>query len=203
MSEQIQNDNQESSTGMTHQRIALLGVLCAVAVFALVTWDPNAKYSTSEFWESASVEDVYDVPAEILEPGNSNGGVLMWAAAGAQDPKIITLLISRGALISEEDELFGGTPLSAAAVDAKNPAIIDELVRQGADVNKIFGSANKTPLILAAELNENPSIIRSLIKHGALIDYKDGNGRTALDNAKRMENTAAIKVLEEQYSSLE
>lgn len=170
-----------------------------IAVIALVAYikisNPNKKFSTKEFWLSATVGDVYTIPEEALSPDNKNGSVLMWAAITTQDPKIIAALVERGSDVNEPDVIFSGTPLSGAAANNSNPEIIDALIKLGAEINKVVGSNNKTPLIIAAELNPNPEIIERLIYHGADIEYKDLTGRNALEQAVRFKNTPVISTL--------
>lgn len=182
---------------------ALAGVLGITALLALTTVDPSGKYSTQEFWQTATITDVHEIPEEALEWGNDNGAVLMWAAVGTSDPAIIRALIDRGASVTETDELYGATALSAAAVETMYPAIIDVLIENGARINKSVGQYKKSPIILAAELNKNPRVVERLIEHGANLSYQDVGGNTALDAAKRMRNIAVLPVLEQSYASLE
>ncbi|RBP48820.1 ankyrin repeat domain-containing protein [Arenicella xantha] len=174
--------------------ILLLAVL-AFAVYLQVS-NPHKKYSRQAYWQTATVDDVYTIPDEALQPGNRNGPVLLWAATGANDPEVIAALVERGADVNESDAgAFSGTPLSAAAGYSSNPAIIDVLVRLGADIHKVVGSNNKTPLIIAAEINQNPEIAERLIRHGANLNYRDLTGRTAIEQAIRFENNAVAAVL--------
>jgi ankyrin repeat protein len=175
--------------------IALAGVV-ALAVF-LKLGNPHKKYSQQDFWKSATVEDVNQVPQEALLRGNKNGPVLMWAATTTKDPRIIAALVERGADVNEPDAIFSGTPLSAAAGYSSSPAIIDELIRLGAEIDKVVGSNNKTPLIIASEINPNPKIVESLIRNGADTTYRDLTGRTALEQAIRFQNSSVIEILKE------
>lgn len=177
--------------------VILLGVVVLGAYLKLS--NPNKQYSRQAYWETATVQDVASIPEEALLPGNRNGPVLMWAAAGTNDPKVITALVARGADVNESDSgVFSGTPLSAAAAYATNPEIVIELIRLGADVNKVVGSNKKTPLIIAAELNKSPEIAESLIRNGADVGYRDSTGRTALEQAKKFGNSTVEKILEAQ-----
>lgn len=182
--------------------VLLLVVIALVAYMKLA--NPQKKFSGRSYWQTATVQDVDDVPEEALLPGNKNGPVLMWAATGTNDPDVITALVVRGADANESDTgTFSGTPLSAAAGYATNPEIIERLISLGAEVNKVVGSNNKTPLIIAAELNHQPGIIKSLVENGADISYRDLTGMTALEQARRYKNTAAVKVLESYMHSAE
>jgi len=178
----------------------LLIVLIAVIIFAayIKISNPNKKYSTEDYWLSATLEDVRQIPEEAILPGNKNGSVLMWAAMVTKDPHIISALVSRGSDINESDIIFSGTPLSAAAGYSSTPVIIDELISNGAAIDKVVGSNNKTPLIIAAELNSNPGITERLVYHGADVNYKDLTGRTALEQAIRFKNNSVIEALRKQ-----
>lgn len=179
----------------------LLALLIAVIILAALYTFTNTdkKYTTLDFWRTATAQDVAGIPQEALLPGNHNGPVLMWAAMANTDPDVIAALVKRGVDVNESDTspLLSATPLSAAASRNKNPAIIDELIRSGATIDKVVGTNDKTPLIIAAELNHNPEIIKTLIRHGASTTYKDKTGRNALEAAIHFQNTPAEKILRE------
>jgi hypothetical protein len=110
--------------------LIVLTVVLALAL-GLKVLIPHKKYSTRQFWETATVSTVASVPESALKPGNKNGTVLMWAAMGAQDPAILEALVARGADVNESDAIFGGTPLTAAAGKSDSPEMIATLVRLG------------------------------------------------------------------------
>ena len=174
-------------------------IIIFVAAVALLTYikvsNPHQKYSTEAFWESATVDDVYLVPEEALQPNNKNGPVLMWAASVTNNPEIISALLSRGVDVNEREIDFNATALSAAAYQNTNSAIIDELVMHGAEVNITLGILKKSPLLLAAELN-NSKVTERLLFHGADPDYTDAHGRTAYIQAVKSENKAVIAIYE-------
>lgn len=182
---------------MTPNTLKLVLVLVFVIILAVIIKliNPHKKYSTQKFWETAAVEDVQEIPDEVLKPGNRNGGVLMWAAITTHDPEILSALVARGCDVNELDVFFKGSPLSGAAAYNSNPAIIDRLIELGAEINKTVGRNDKTPLIIAAELNPHSVVIQRLIHHGADIHYRDDTGRTAYEQAIRFENDQAIEAL--------
>ncbi len=173
--------------------IVLLLVVIALAVFIKVN-NPYREYSTSQYWESATIESVNQVPDEALALGNKNGPVLMWAAMGSTDPNTIKALVERGADINESDGIFKGTPLTGAAGYSKNPEIIRELVKLGADISKKVHN-NETALMVAAQYNHNPGIIEVLVSLGADTNDVNLQGKTALDLAKSSQNTTAQQSL--------
>lgn len=173
--------------------IALFAVI-AFALWSKIT-NPYFKYSTEDFWESATVESVHEIPDKALEPGNKNGSVIMFAASFSNDPEIVAALVERGVNINEVEARFSGTPLTGASAYSKNPAVIKELIRLGADIN-VRASNKSTALMIAAMLNSNPGIIEELISHGASVTDTNLRGKTALDLAKEYENDAAVRILE-------
>lgn len=180
--------------------IIIFLAVCAMGMNSFIRNGPNKKYSSQQFWKTATVEDVQTIPEVALQRGNKNGPVLMWAATATEDPAVITALVRRGADVNEPDTgAFTGTPLSAAAGYNKNPEIIDKLVSLGAKIDMPVGSNDKTPLIIAAEINPEPHIIEALIKNGASTTYQDKMGLTALKSARMIGAPAVVEVLE-RYS---
>jgi ankyrin repeat protein len=177
--------------------------LIAVIIFAvfLKVSNPHRKYSTQDYWVTATLQSVADIPQEALEPGNRNGPVLMWAAMAAKDPRIIEALLERGADVNESDGVFKGTPLTGAAGYSSNAEVIDVLVEHGADVNKQVHN-QEDALMIAARYNNNREIIERFLYHGAKADNKNVFGKTALDIAYSNDNIAAIEVLR-KYSKSE
>ena len=173
--------------------IALVAVILLV-VFIKVS-NPYREFSTKEYWESATIESVHEVPDEALAPGNRNGGVLMWAAMAANNPEILSDLVQRGADINEADGIFMGTPLTGAAGYSSNPEIIDKLIELGADINQKVNN-NEDALMVAAQYNNNYGIIERLVFHGADVNRRNSQGRTALDLAIKSNNEIAREALE-------
>lgn len=173
-------------------------LLALVAVIAFVVMlkvtNPYREYSTSQFWTSATLQSVYDIPEEALKRGNRNGSVLMWAASSTSDPAIIKALVERGADVNESDPVFSGTPLTGAAFSSANPEILRMLVRLGADVNQTVNN-NETALMVAAQHNTNAIIIEELVALGSDVHHKNSQGKTALDLARMNDNKAAEEAL--------
>ncbi|MCR4300603.1 MAG: ankyrin repeat domain-containing protein [Sulfuricaulis sp.] len=172
--------------------IALIVVVAFVGVLKVM--NPDKKYSTREFWQLANLESVSQVPDKALKAGNKNGSVLMWAAIGASDPRIIRALVERGAQVNESDSIFSGTPITGAAGYSRNPEIIRELVNLGADINKKVNN-DETALLIAAQYNTNKGIIETLVSLGAKLDDKTAQGKSALDLAKENNNKTAEEAL--------
>ena len=174
--------------------IVLVAVI-ALAIFVKVS-NPYRKYSTRDYWETATLTSVSDIPDAALKPGNRNGGVLMWASMSTNNPKILDSLVERGADINESDGMFKGTPLSAAATYTSNPEIIDELIKLGANVDQLVNNGEDA-LMLCARYNKNPGVCEGLIDNGADFNRTNFFGHSALDIAIKNNNSAAIAALQE------
>ncbi|MCG7930204.1 MAG: ankyrin repeat domain-containing protein [Candidatus Thiodiazotropha lotti] len=175
----------------------LLIALAVVILFAvyLKVSNPHRKFSTQEYWADATLQSVAEVPDEALEPGNKNGGVLMWAAMAVEDPQIIEALVARGAEVNEADSIFKGTPLTGAAGYSSNPAVIDKLIDLGADINQLVNNGEDA-LMIAAQYNRHGPVVDRLIHHGADTERKNSRGMRAEDLAIKNNNQPAIKVFQ-------
>lgn len=196
-SESLENsseEDKEKSTPIVKPAYFVALVLVVVLLVTVKVMNPDKKYSAREYWQTATIDSVYEVPEEALEPGNKNGGVLMWAAMATSDPKILSALVERGASINEHDEIFLGTPLTGAAGYSESPKIIKHLISLGADIHeRVYG--NNTALHIAAMHNLNYGIIEELVAQGANVSDRNHEGKTALDLATKHNNKTAIKAL--------
>lgn len=174
----------------------LIALVIAILFAAFVKLNnPYRKFSTQDYWASATLDSVAEIPDEALKPGNKNGAVLMWAAMATNNPEILAALVVRGAEINEADAIFSGTPLSGAAGYTERPEIIDKLIELGADIHQEL-SNKEDALMIAAQYNTNPGIIEKLVFHGADLKRTNILGKTALDLAIDNENTVAKDALE-------
>lgn len=173
----------------------MLFIASLLFVLFLKVNNPYREFSRVEYWQSATLSSVADVPQEALKLGNKNGPVLMWAAMGSNNPEIIKALVERGADINEADgDMFKGTPLTGAAGYAKNPEIIETLIKLGADIEKRVNN-EETALMIAAQYNKNSGIATILVKLGADAKDTSRSGVTALDFAKKMKNKTVYNEL--------
>lgn len=179
--------------------IALVLVIGFVAYIKIS--NPYREYSTTEYWEEATLASVAEIPDDALKAGNKNGPVIMWAAVGTGNIQLIKVLLDRGADINEADELFGATPLSGASGFSKYPEIIEQLIKLGADINKKVNN-QETALMIAAQYNENPGIATMLIKYGADINDINKQEKTAFDLAKLNNNTVVMSEIESFKNTL-
>lgn len=174
----------------------VLFILTLLFVAFLKINNPYREYSTTQYWQNATLESVAEIPDKALAPGNKNGPILMWAAMSTSNPEIINALVKKGADINEVDgDIFKGTPLTGAAGYTKNPEIIEELIKLGAEIDKRVNN-EETALMIAAQYNKNPGIASVLVKLGAKINNKSKNGITALTFAELRNNNTAYNELE-------
>ena len=104
---------------------------------------------------------------------------LHWAAAKADAPEVIDLLIDYGADIDAPNAM-GLTPLHCAARDNANPAVAKELLDYGAGVHALTGIGKATPLFFAVTCNANLAVSMLLLDRGAWVDGEPGCAKTPL-----------------------
>ncbi len=103
--------------------------------------------------------------------------------------ELIPLLEKYGADVNAE-ALEGIAPLHLACYRENAEALIEA----GADIN--LGAPGSTPLqVHAAEGAESHEVIKYLLWKGADVTFKDSQGQTALDIAKRREDWNNVRIL--------
>jgi ankyrin repeat protein len=135
-------------------------------------------------------------------------------AAGYGDIIIIDRLLNKGASINAQD-VKGNTPLFGAITNPRSNSFkaTKFLIERGAKVH-IANKARQTPLILAASLpdekNSNSEqrytiqklrmdLIKLLINNGADVNFKDRDGKTAIDLSSNSETREYLKQLNQRY----
>ena len=103
---------------------------------------------------------------------------LHWAAAKADAPEVVELLLDHGAAIRARNAK-GLTPLHCAARDNANLSVTEALLDHGANVHDPTWtipsfpspySEGATPLFFAATCNPNLAVMRLLLERGAWVD---------------------------------
>lgn len=102
---------------------------------------------------------------------------LHWAAAKANDPDVVKMLLDYGASIYRPNAA-GLTPLHCAVRDNANPAVTEALLDGGAYIHASAGGA--TPLFFAATCNTNLAVMRLLLDRGADVEGEPGRAQTPL-----------------------
>ena len=102
-------------------------------------------------------------------------------------------MLDVGVPVDGEIEL-GTAALQCAAV-CNRTDLAQLLLSRGVDVNKRSGYGHLTALHWAAYYN-NTDVIEVLLKHGASTNIKDCYGNTPIDEARRKNNKAAVRLLE-------
>ena len=130
-------------------------------------------YSTLDFLKSARVGDIEGVKAFLDAGMNPNvserGRTSLMEAAGAGQVSITQMLLARGAIVDQGNDM-GVTALAEAAGRGKTP-VVRELIRAGAslDSKHMYGY---TPLIWAA-LMGNIDCVEVLVQAGSAIELRD------------------------------
>ncbi|MCL2144046.1 MAG: ankyrin repeat domain-containing protein [Endomicrobia bacterium] len=137
---------------------------------------------------------------------------LLYAAAEARNPEIITILLEAGANIEEANK-YGCTPLMLALKkNYANPDIAMALIKNKANANAVFRKKyddedKMTPLLFAVSENSlnSPRVIQALVDAGANADIKrEEDGSTPLLLAARYAgNPEIINILVKAGSNIE
>ena len=168
------------------------------------------RMNTATFVQLASVDvvrgcieggaDVNTRSDESRGPLRGGSTPLHYAAAGARDPAVVSLLLEAGADVNALDR-DRYSPLHRAAERNEDPAMIAVLVEAGADVNAwssgfhIDWGWDHTPLHLAVG-NANPAVTAALLEAGANVDALKGTGTgTPLHQAAGRESNPAVVAL--------
>lgn len=121
--------------------------------------------------------------------------------------KTVRILLEKGGIDTEDKDVFENTPLTYAqrsgvkevaalisgneddiatggmtiheAVLNRDPVAVEVLINAGTDLNEIDDKYKRTPLMLACEYPSEP-LVALLAKGGADVNYKAGNGETAM-----------------------
>lgn len=142
---------------------------CSSKPITLSFFDNSVDFKTISFKE---VEKMIKKGANVNEREESTTfTVLMKAAYHTNDPRIIELLVIKGARVNDltKDDC---TALMWAAYVNENEQIVYSLIKAGSNVNSI-NRYGVTPLMLASYGNSNIEVIKTLITNGADINTKD------------------------------
>ena len=132
-----------------------------------------------EFWRQVTVEELgatLDEGLDIQSKDESGDSLLHYAAEFNSNPRLITLLLDRGA---EIDALgWSMTPLHLAALKNVAP-VVALLLDRGADLMARARDSGYTPLHYAAG-NEDVEVLSLLLERGADATVANGSGTTPL-----------------------
>ena len=169
-----------------------------------------ARMNTATFVQLASVDVVrgcIEGEADVNTRSEGWGGPLRagstplhYAAAGARDPVVVSLLLEAGADVNALDR-DRYSPLHRAAERNEDPAVIAVLLDAGAEVNAwssgfhIDWGWDHTPLHMAVR-NANPDVTAALIDAGANVNALRGRGTgTPLHQAAGMASNPEVVAL--------
>ncbi len=126
---------------------------------------------------------------------SSRGGTPLHCALASRRVEITKLLVARGADVALNNGPCGRAPLHMAVREGSPMEIVKLLLENGADVNALDGN-RATPLHEAC-WHRDRAMAAFLIERGAELEVKDIQGRTPLSVARREEEQAIVKLLEE------
>lgn len=119
---------------------------------------------------------------------------LHWAIF-APLPKVIDLLIKKGADVSSSTGGPGYQPIHIASMYNKSASVISILVEAGADVNAKASDEGSIPLNLAFTDGGQTDVINALLEQGADIKARNENGSTPLNTFAENGIIKAVKIL--------
>ena len=152
-----------------------------------------------DFWATADVaairQELTKQP-DLLAPGGLQGGsALNVAAARADEPAVIGILLDAGAELEYRSAEMGNTPLIAASAFNPNPLVITTLLDKAADISATNNDGH-TALMAAAAFNPNPAVASALLDRGAELEATDeATGITALHAAVLNRNPNMMALL--------
>lgn len=133
-----------------------------------------------------------DLPT--LNTQDARGWTALMYATRSGDHKQVAMLLKAGASPDIADKL-GQTPLELAT---KQPlAITRQLIEAGANVN--IRNAGGIPVVMIAAGEGRQDIVELLLAAGARLDFKDYQGNTIMDWAKRGGNDQLTRFLQPRF----
>jgi ankyrin repeat protein len=118
---------------------------------------------------------------------------LHWAAL-FENVDVVRALIDELHVPADIRDQNGRTALYWA--NSKDGELIDVLIKRGAAVN-VRDNLGYTPLEYVTFFTEKMAVAQALLKYGANLNAKNVYGRTPLDYARKYNNEALIKLLED------
>jgi uncharacterized protein len=111
------------------------------------------------------------------------------------DADLVRIIAKAGADVNEHANNKGVTPLEQAVL-SNFPEVVTALLQSGADVN-LPDEMGMTPILYAAMSDYGDTeVARRLIDAGAKLDWKNNDGLTARDAARKFHYTGLLAVLE-------
>ena len=150
--------------------------------FVTPTFADDASLCNKRLWEESilTTQEVTKManPDRVCRYGYFAYVSLIHLAALHSDPKIIQMLLNKGASVDVRAEarkaakaIDGATPLHFAIWYNDNPEITKLLLNAGADANAPLAHVHRTtPLGAAAESNTNSEVIKLLLDAGAEVN---------------------------------
>jgi ankyrin repeat protein len=152
----------------------------------------------------------------LLDRGARPNQAALTSAASRGDAAVVRLLLAAGArdggaaaaaslrvncrecwnaISASQEVTLPKNVLLTLADELGNPEVLREAIAHGADVN-VRDARSRSVLMLAATAETiSPASLKLLIDHGADVHMKSADGRTALDFARLLGETPAVKIL--------
>jgi thioredoxin-related protein len=177
-------------------------MIAALMMFMLADAQAATGKGDQPLHDAVKKGDLVALQAAVASAANLNakdkdGRTALMFAAEAGNGEALKLLIDAGASMDIND--FLGMVALHYAVEAPLE-ITRTLIKSGADVD-IRNSGGITPLMMAAGAGRR-DIVKQLLAAGARVDFKDYQGNSVTDWAKRSKDDGLVAMLEGRIKSL-
>jgi ankyrin repeat protein len=166
---------------------AALGVVRSRAKKRKLTKEERALFQAVSNGQLTKVQGLLD--GLDVNLADENGGTLLWVAASSSKPKVVRLLLDRGANVDARRKDDGTTPLLAT----DSLEIAHMLLAAGADRN-LTGRYGECLLLNAAGFGWT-ELLQDLIKAGCDVNTKNRTGQTALHRAASNGHIEIVRLL--------
>lgn len=144
-----------------------------------------------------NISKVIDRGVDINYIDLEGHSALSLASIFNNDPKVVELLVQKGASIDTRCGKGGFTPLMLACLNNENPMVVIKLLELGADTsiesNQGYNAIGAT--VIEHSVTDNIFIIEQLIAYGANINSPNCVGITPLLNVCACGNRECIEIL--------
>lgn len=196
---------------LSHDNVMDPGGLVDIARLLLdLGADPNARFPwlhhgvhRPALWGATLVTQLLPLSKLLLEAGaDSNDGVTLPLAAGADNVAALDLLLDYGADPNQAWASDGSTALYASLQWATSPRGIFWLLEHDAQPDPVFSENGETPLHVVAK-RWDVALAKALVERGADVSRRRKDGRTPYAIAELNGNRSVADFLLQQGASSE
>lgn len=150
---------------------------------------------------TAAARELIDAGADVNAADDLADSAYLYAGAEGLD-EILEMTLTHGADLRSLNR-YGGTALIPAC-EHGHTETVRRLIEAGVDVNHVNDSgwtAMHEAIVYGDGSSRYRTVVAELLAAGADPSIRDGAGRTALDNARRLEQSAIVEMLSDHRPS--